>query len=337
MRVLFLAARMGIGYGVTVVIDELSKRLVSEGIDVDIGCLEADDHYRSYPNVFQLDPDPDILMRHIDSHSITHVVAHTSPYFELLPALRGRIKRWVWEHGDPSPELFPSDRAERERIIDNKRRNVYPLVDKVISISEFIREDIGWPMADVIYNGADHVPLQQPACAKEGPLKVGTLMRLGVGERFYKGGDLFIQLARNFCDKEKIVFSVMGKGAEADAKDFRNAGMSVHLNGTNEERSSYLQSLDVFISPSLWEGFNLPLVEAQMSGVLSIAFDVGAHPEVTPFVVSDLTELRSLLLALDSDRDMLLRYAIKAQEFCRSRFRWPEAVAKTKQLLLSNR
>jgi glycosyltransferase involved in cell wall biosynthesis len=325
------------GYGVTVVVDELSKRLVLDGIDVDIGCLEADDHYNRYPNVFQLDPDPDILMRHIDPRSVTHVVAHTSPYFEVLPEFRGRVRCWVWEHGDPSPELFPSEYGERERVIDNKRRNVYPLVDRVIAISEFVREDIGWPMADVVLNGADHVPLRQPTCTKKGPLRVGTLMRLGIGERFYKGGDVFIQLARNLRDKHNIVFSMMGKGTEADAKDFRDAGILVHLNGTNEERSSYLQNLDVFISPSLWEGFNLPLVEAQMSGVLSIAFDVGAHPEVTPFVVSDLTELRSLLLALDSDRDMLLRYAIKAQEFCRSRFRWSEAVAKTKRLLLSSR
>lgn len=335
MRVLFLAARMALGYGVSVVVDELSRRLMSQGFEVDIGCIEADDFCASFPNLHRLDADSDSLLRHIESNSISHVIAHTSPYFEQLPMIKGHFKRWAWEHGDPSPELFPYDCEERQRIIENKRRNVYPVVDKVIAISEFVREDIGWPLASVILNGADHVPLRPSACAEEGVLKVGTLMRMGAGERFYKGGDQYIQLARTLACDGEITFSAMGRGSEVDVRDFRSAGITVHLNGTNDERSSYLEQLDVFVSPSLWEGFNLPLVEAQISGTLAVAFDVGAHPEVTPFVVSDLYECAALLLALRGDRKMLRRYATDAQNFCKSKFRWADAVSKTKALLLT--
>ncbi len=298
--------------------------------------MEVDAHYRDHPSLFILNPNPDELSTYVQARTITHVVAHTLQYFEQMSTLSRSVKRWVWEHGDPSPELFPKDFQKRTHIVENKRRHVYPHVDKVIAISGFIREDIGWPMAQVIYNGCDHVPQHEPSCAQEGPLKVGTLMRLGSGERFYKGGDLYIQLAEQLKAHKGRAFSVMGRGTERDAAEFRKAGIDVHLNGTYDERSEFLKRLDVFVSPSMWEGFNLPLVEAQMSGTLSIAFDIGAHPEVTPFVVSDLSELTSLLHALDTDRDMLLRYAVKAHDYCRRKFSWGKTVSRVKRLLVDD-
>lgn len=334
MRLLFLSSTMGVGFGVSVVIDELARRLSAQGIGVDIGCLTVDEHYRGFPDLFLLDPNPDALRDHIHARHITHVIAHTSPYFEQLPGVKGHVQRWVWEHGDPPPDLFPVDGAQRRHIIEHKRRHIYAAVDKVITISHFVREDIGWPLADVIYNGADHVTEREPDCSpRNGPLRVGALMRLGAGERFYKGGDMFIRLAEAMGRHNAISFFVMGRGTGADAAEFRKAGIEVRLNATDEERSEYLRSLDVFFSPSLWEGFNLPLVEAQMSGTLAVAFDVGAHPEVTPFLVSDLAELESLLLALGGDREMLYRYSRLAQEHCKRKFSWQRTVSDLNRLL----
>lgn len=42
----------------------------------------------------------------------------------------------------------------------------------------------------------------------------------------------------------------------------------------------YYAACNVYVTASLWEGFNLPVCEAQACGKKVVAFDIGAHPEV---------------------------------------------------------
>ncbi|MEK6876320.1 MAG: glycosyltransferase family 4 protein, partial [Nanoarchaeota archaeon] len=37
---------------------------------------------------------------------------------------------------------------------------------------------------------------------------------------------------------------------------------------------------NVYVSASLWEGFNLPAAEAQACGKKVVAFNIGSHPEI---------------------------------------------------------
>lgn len=48
----------------------------------------------------------------------------------------------------------------------------------------------------------------------------------------------------------------------------------------DEELPHYYAACDVYATASLWEGFNLPLVEAQACGKPVVAFDIGPHSEV---------------------------------------------------------
>ncbi len=48
----------------------------------------------------------------------------------------------------------------------------------------------------------------------------------------------------------------------------------------DEELPYYYAACDVYATASLWEGFNMPIVEAQACGKPVIAFDLGPHPEV---------------------------------------------------------
>ena len=42
----------------------------------------------------------------------------------------------------------------------------------------------------------------------------------------------------------------------------------------------YYHACDLFVTASQWEGYNLPVAEAQACGKKVVAFDVGSHPEV---------------------------------------------------------
>lgn len=48
----------------------------------------------------------------------------------------------------------------------------------------------------------------------------------------------------------------------------------------DEELPFYYAASQVYATATLWEGFNLPLAEAQASGKPVVAFDLGPHPEV---------------------------------------------------------
>jgi glycosyltransferase involved in cell wall biosynthesis len=335
-HILFLAERMSIGFGVSVVIGELTTRLAKRGWLVSVGCRQFDSYFSERCNVIKLEPNSRAIDSYASKHNVDFVIAHTTPYFEILPKLNGSFETWAWEHGDPTPSLFPFDRDQRQKFIDYKRNHVYPHVDHVIAISKFVQQEINWPLAKVIYNGCGHIKIESPKKNLYEPLNVGALMRLGEGERYYKGGDRYIELAKQFAlENIPINFGVLGRGTPEEGNIFKQAGIKTHLNATEEEKSKYLQDLDVFLSLSLWEGFNLPLVEAQASGKLAIAFDTGAHPEVTPFIVTNLNELKTLLLSLDKNRERLYQYTVKSQQFCLKKFNWETTIDMTLDLLSS--
>jgi glycosyltransferase involved in cell wall biosynthesis len=327
-RILMLAAKISLGHGVSVVVMELSIRLQRRGYEVTIGCLEHDEHFAGQFPVVRVSASKEDLQTKCAEHAIDLVIAHTSPYFEVLPELDHSQKKWAWEHGDPTPELFSFDSAERQRIIENKQKHVYPLVDQVIAISNFIRTDICWPSAEIIYNGCDHLPHYPPRANANRRLRVGFLTRMGKGESAYKGTELILELTRLLAATSKgIECEIMGRGTESDAQHFRDGGLVVHLNATDEERSEFLSGIDVFVSPSLWEGFNLPLVEAQMSGAIGIALDVGAHPEVTPFVFANVYEIGEFIKHMNRDRRRMHDLREIAQKDCMARFTWDRAVS----------
>ena len=47
-----------------------------------------------------------------------------------------------------------------------------------------------------------------------------------------------------------------------------------------EELPAYYAAADVYVTASLWEGYDLPIKEAEAVGTPSVAFAIGAHPEV---------------------------------------------------------
>ncbi len=344
MKILFLAIRMHNGYGVSVVVDELAVRLGSLGVKSIIGCLESDNSFvRSDVRILQ--PTTEALRTFIRDHGVGLVIAHTSPYFELLHTLREDAYVWAWEHGEPSPSFFPDSIYEdgetsRQRRADYKLTNIYPKLDAVIAISEFVRNDIGWLSAPVIYNGCDHVIdlsiKPRPFFNDAKPLRVGTLLRLGKGEAAYKGIQPFLDVASYFKKQNSpVTFEIMGRGSPEDGEEFAKHGIKPHINGTDEERSAYLRGLDVFISCSLWEGFNLPLVEAQASGTVALALDVGAHPEVTPFICKNLADLCHRIETYDRDRHLLYVHSKESYRFVRGRFLWDQCALELFKLMIS--
>jgi glycosyltransferase involved in cell wall biosynthesis len=190
----------------------------------------------------------------------------------------------------------------------------------------------------VIVLGIDNVadagakPLAPPPVRTA--LRIGALTRLGAGEARYKGVQELLEL-KTELDALGLAasFELMGRGTAADATPFRDRGFTVHLNASEAQRNAYLRDLDVFVSTSLWEGTNLPLVEAQAQGTPGLALDTGAHPEFTPLLFAGLRDLAVQISAYDADRDLLDRHGRMCRRFVRAQLRWSQTAEELAGLL----
>lgn len=311
---------MAQGFGVDEVLIQYCRVLKQAGIRCEIVCVEK---LKEVPGIQigELLPSVEGLGKKIASGRWTHVIAHTEPWISLLSQAHTPqgVQKIAWEHGDPTPELFrnPEEVERRRREKTEKKENAYPNMNAVVAISEFVRADIEWPEALVIPNpmpdfekSIRYDPTPRPA-----PLKIGSLMRLGPGEAQYKGQEIFIQFAKLIQTLElNIEIFLAGKGSIKDAELYERNGIHVRRNLSHKEKQQYLCSLDLFFSPSLWEGFNLPVVEAQSLGIPSVVFDTGAHPEVCPHIFPNIQDLVSCIRLLEADRDQLERWSIRGQK-----------------------
>ena len=305
MRIAILCARMQKGYGVDLVVSEQAQGLAGRGFKVDIYTLENDGYFSSEEfNIYKVDV-PSEAINHINHQCYDVAIAHTSPFFGLLPSIKSDVYTVAYEHGDPTPDYFPrKEAAIRQSVKDLKLADVYPVVNQVIAISKFIAEDIHWPAATIMYNGADHLlkyyQLENTAIdaidiVKKFKLDTRKIIilcvtRLGSGEANYKGLDSFVTLIKKL-GHENYEYMVLGKGSESDKAELEGQSIKVMLNASREELIKAYQVSDLLVSFSKWEGFNLPLVEAQAFARPGYALDRCAHSEVSETVFSDVAEL----------------------------------------------
>ncbi len=332
MKILMLTPVMLKGHGLPEVVAALIKPLEALGVTCEVGCMESDGSFGDI-KVHRIGPATGDVQVLLDWVKADVVIAHGSPYHEVLPHLRGQGMTVAYEHGEPPPEMFELDSAARAKRIRSKRVLVYPHVDHVVAISEFIRHDIKWPQANVIFNGVDHIadlgakPWLPPWDPNTG-LKIGLLMRLGAGEARYKGNDVLPDLRRLVAERGvQASWQVMGRGTKQDAQLLRDQGFEVHLNASDSERERYLRDIDVFVTLSKWEGCNLPLVEAEALGTPGLALDTGSHPEVSPLVFANLDLMATQIAAYADSPELLRAHGEDCYTFVRSRMSWNDAAA----------
>lgn len=335
VTVLMLTPRMLMGYGVSEAIATLAVAMQPHGVHTIVGTPESDGHFAKVP-VVRAKAEAEAVLDLAARHGASVVMAHGSPFFELLPELTGQVRTIAYEYGDPTAEMFDDDAVLRREIAEAKKSQVYPRVDAVAAISEFIRHEIEWPDARVIILGVDHVPDQGPKRGRQadGTLRVGTLMRLGQGEARYKGVEMLSPIRDAIAAVAPgVSFEVMGRGNPEDAEALMAEGFVVHRNATDAERTAFLRGIDVFISPSKWEGTNLPLVEAQALGTPGLAFDTGAHPEFTPLVFPSVELMAVQVAAYAGDSALLVRHGRLCREFVRETMQWSRAGAELAALV----
>src|SRR5438477_988678 len=121
-RILFLTSRMMQGYGVDLAVHRLALEFKKRGHRISVLCQKSDGTFNGYP-IEVVSPRIASVEAFARVVKANVVVAHASPFYEMLPELKGRYRVFSWEYGDPPPQLFP-DAAKRAAIKQYKVENV---------------------------------------------------------------------------------------------------------------------------------------------------------------------------------------------------------------------
>jgi len=121
----------------------------------------------------------------------------------------------------------------------------------------------------------------------------------------------------------------------------RKSGLTdqVSLPGHITEIESLLALTDIFILPSLYEGFPLALLEAMASGCAVIGSDAGGIPDIITnsnigFIVKrgDSRALAERIKLLLSDKELRVKLGKNGREHIRKKYKWTNIVRSISQI-----
>lgn len=221
---------------------------------------------------------------------------------------------------DMAHERVPEYFWAQDPLTQQKRVNI-DRADSIITISNTTKKemiscfDIDPAKVSVIYHGLDI----------DAPFEVEPIMNLPeqyllfVGDRSgYKNFYLFMsavqKLMPHFPDMH-VVLTGGGKLHVADREFIERLGLTDrvhHLNATDEQLNYLYQNTQLFVYPSLYEGFGLPILEAFRARCPMLLSDTECFREIaadaavyfSPLSLDDLVETMS---------DTLMNPALKAQ------------------------
>jgi glycosyltransferase involved in cell wall biosynthesis len=199
------------------------------------------------------------------------LVHFTDQYCRLKPQ-KVKAKKILTIH-DINPVHEKQKPAKKIAAHITKLRNYIAICDKVVTISNFVANDIltYFPEAEgklsVIYNGADklhvgenHVPAYLPK--KPFLFAIGFIApkkNFHVLPALLKGNDMELVISGIETPyKSKIIEEAIKHGCQD----------RVTITGTinEEDKAWYYKNCEVFVFPSLAEGFGLPVIEAMHFG-----------------------------------------------------------------------
>lgn len=243
---------------------------------------------------------------------------------------------------DMIPERFPQYIVQADRVIAAKRAALQR-ADAIVCISESTRRDLlqlypeHAPKTHVVWHGVDHVP----AAGSTPPSLLNEPYLLYVGTRGgYKNFRGLLQAYASAGELWRACRLLCFGGGPLSAEETAAchaaglpAGRVVQLEGNDELLAVAYRHARLFVFPSRYEGFGMPLTEAMVQGCPIACSRASSFPEVAAdaaayFDADDPADIARALqmLALDDscNREMAERSAQRAGVFT-----WAECARRT--------
>lgn len=207
--------------------------------------------------------------------------------------------------------------------------------DAILVMSEFVKKqalkytNIPDEKIHVTYNGLDNkefFPLKKKENKK---LRIGYMGGLDGRKNVKLLVDVFSELSK----RDDIELHVGGGGSsltEFKKKNIRNATFYGRI--PDEKANEFLNSLDIFVFPSLDEGFGMPPLEAMACGVPVVSSNKASMPEVVgnAGILTDpnKSDLKNAILTLAESKQKRKQYSKLGIENSK-KFTWIKCAEKT--------
>lgn len=175
----------------------------------------------------------------------------------------------------------------------------------------------------VIYNG---IPAPQYSYKRETihcPLKIVTLSRFD----YPKNMDSMYRIARHWAGSKEVRFVWVGDGEDKERLENQAKEEMVPIDfvGFTTEPMKYLQSSDLYLSTSRFEGLPYGLIEAASQGLPIVASDVKGNNEVVShghngFLFKSESEAINYIESIIADKDSYRAMSAASVDFFKGNF-----------------
>lgn len=259
---------------------------------------------------------------------------------------------------------YPEDMSRLERItLDILVRTACARCQAVLTISEFSRQEViryGFAKAEKVYAtllGVTNAFADRAVSADDAEQTAEqTLHNLGVRRPFllcvahtypHKNVDKLVaafSLVQDRVPHQLVLVGKSRRGEQAVQKSLQALGRSkrvVRLHGLAEkELQALYREAELFVLPSGYEGFGLPVVEAMMAGLPVVTVKAASLPEVggehalyvdapDPFLLAE--KIMELLALPEQEREQRIE---QGQQWAET-FTWKRTAAQTLEVLRS--
>ena len=359
INVVFITDRMILGHGVDLVIDKIAAGLCKLGYDCEIYCNNFDETFKKQrpfklkklPNItskstFDLESKVKKIELILNNRGADIFIINSFPFYSLA----GHLNKPVISinYGVISTLGLPLKRKLFYKYMDLSQSYFYfRKSSEIISISGYLNNKLPLYLrkkSGYIHLGSDHylgtevsgMQIQEFRSSfnvKEDDCLLLYVGRLNPVNQPYKGTKQLMELFHEASSQNsKVKLMMVGFGSGNDEIAIRNEGILSIINAPWEMMPMIYSACDIYTTCTQWEGFDLPVVEAQSFGKPSICYDLCAHPEIsrnleTGFLVSTKEEFLSRILELASDAVLRNKMGLNAKKNSCS-FTWEKTVAQ---------
>lgn len=311
MKIAVIRTTLNKGSGQAVHIRETSRQLMSRGYDIQVFCRHVFEDMGDIPVTVVDDPLKDLpFVRHlsfafslvgkVQDFDLVHTQYHPGVFAGCVSHFLKEKPHVFTYHGFAPVNVWGSGR-QMLKMIDHRVGTFLAArygIDYALTVSEYLKRELAekylFPSERILvcYNGVD-LERFSPHVSGESirdHFKLGSKpVVLFLGRLVpYKGVEFMLQAAPLILREVPDAYFLVGGASRHDTlkisrllADQRVRERFIFMGYVPDgEVAQLYASCDVFCFPSLWEGFGIPLAEAQAVGKPVVAFNNCAVPEV---------------------------------------------------------
>ena len=289
------------------------------------------------------------IARILKKEGVRLIIMNLSADMKLagLAAKIAGVKRIIYRRGSAIPirNTF-INRYMFRKVVDEVLANSYETKKTILKNNPRM---IDPSKIRVIYNGMQFKQFESKVknpCYKgvEGEVVLGNAGRLVKQKAQEYLVDLAVELKKR---KQNFKIIIAGEGRlEAQLREYaRSSGVEdrIVFLGFIEDMKSFMDSVDIFVLTSLWEGFGYVIVEAMANAKPVLAFDISSNPEIIddgkngylipPF---DIGLLSDRVVQLIENRQLREQFGDFAKESVYERFSYKRAFSTVEEFLMED-